>query len=189
MRSQAALLTDKLVLRALQASDAAAIQTLAGDERIADTTANIPHPYPEGAAQHWLREVTEKMACGEQIVFAITSVGDDELLGCISLMDIQDRQAELGYWVGVPYWGRGIASAAVRRLTQHAFQDLHLRCLHARVLCRNPASAKLLLRVGFTHTETRTSTCGYRQQQEPTDYFELIAHDEFEEGLETPILK
>ena len=188
MMPQATLLSDKLILRALRTSDAPAIQVLAGDERIADTTANIPHPYPEGAAQHWLREVTEKMAQGEQAAFAITSVGDDELLGSISLMDIRDGEAELGYWVGVPYWGRGIASAAVQRLVRHAFQDLRLRRLRARVLARNLASATVLLRQGFRHVESKSSTCGYRRQQEPTDFFELVASPETKKALETPIL-
>jgi ribosomal-protein-alanine N-acetyltransferase len=175
MTAQATLLTDELVLRPPQTADASAIQLLAGDERIADTTANIPHPYPDGAAHDWLREVAAATLAGDQLVYAITLAREAQLVGIVSLMDINDAEAELGYWIGVPYWGRGIATGAVACLLEHAFSQMGLRRIHARVLSRNPASARVLLRLGFTHTGTAINTCGYRRQREPTEYYQLLS--------------
>ena len=175
MLSQPTLLIDDLHLRAFTADDAPAIQALAGDERIADTTANIPHPWPDGAAQSWLAEVSEKRARGVHLAYAVTDLESGELMGCISLMDIDAGQAELGYWVGVPFWGRGVATSALRAVVDHAFGDMGLLRLHARVLVRNAASARVLLRLGFIHTGCEDSRCGYRHLREPTDIYELQA--------------
>lgn len=180
MTPQATLLTDDLVLRLPEARDAAAIQLLAGDERIADTTANIPHPYPPGAAELWLKEVAVAMQAGEQLVYVITLARESTLVGVVSLMNIKAAEAELGYWIGVPFWGRGIATSAVRCLVEYCLGQLGLQRIHARVLSRNPASSRVLLRAGFVYSGADVSTCGYRQQQEPTEFYQRISSSELE---------
>lgn len=146
------------------------VQCLAADERIADTTANVPHPYPEGEAERWLADVAERTEVGSLRTFAIT-VGDDTLKGVISLMDLDGDSAEVGFWVGVPYWGRGLAGSALAQLCRLAREELGLRSLRARVLARNAASARVLERCGFVRIERATSRCGYRRRNEPTDHF------------------
>ncbi len=160
-------------MRPLEPRDAPVIQRLAADERIADTTSNIPHPYPEGEAERWLASVAERTAAGTLRVFAITTSDSDELKGVISLMDIDNASAEVGFWVGVPHWGRGLAGGALDQLCTVARDDLGLEALRARVLARNPASARVLERRGFARVERATSRCGYRQHEEPTDHFHL----------------
>lgn len=174
MPAQTTLMADELRLRALQRTDAAAIQELCGDARIADTAANIPHPYPDGAAYSWLVDVAEKTHSGEHLAYAITLAESDELVGVISLMNIASGDAELGYWVGVPWWGRGIASAAVATLVAHAFAELGIQRIQALVLSRNPASSKVLLRAGFGHTGNMPTVCGRNARAEPTDYYALM---------------
>ena len=173
MPAQPSLAADDLLLRPIALTDAARVQELAGDERIADTTANIPHPYPDGEAERWLAEVAGQTAAGEQLSWAITA--EESLLGCVSLMDSAGAEAELGYWVGVPYWGRGIATTAVSSVIACGFEHLGLVRIHARVLSRNTASARVLLRLGFSHTGTEATTCGYRAEEAPTDFYELLA--------------
>jgi RimJ/RimL family protein N-acetyltransferase len=148
------------------------VQCLAADERIADTTANVPHPYPEGEAERWLADVAERTEAGSLRAFAIT-VGDDTLKGVISLTGLDETSAEVGFWVGVPHWGQGLASGALDQLCVLARNELGLASLRARVLVRNPASARVLERRGFVRVERTTSRCGYRQHDEPTDYFLL----------------
>jgi RimJ/RimL family protein N-acetyltransferase len=176
MSAQPTLLVDDLLLRPMALADAARVQELAGDERIADTTANIPHPYPDGEAERWITQLAEQTATGEQLTWAITV--EDRVVGCVSLMDIAGDEAELGYWVGVPYWGRGIATMAVGSVVACAFERLSLKRIHARVLSRNKASARVLLRQGFIHTGNEVTTCGYRREAAPTDYYELVADRE-----------
>jgi ribosomal-protein-alanine N-acetyltransferase len=169
MPVQPTLLANTLLLRPFAIADAARVQELAGDERIADTTANIPHPYPDGEAERWLKGVVEQTATGELLTWAITMEGT--LVGCVSLMQISGGEAELGYWVGVPYWGGGIATTAVRSVLACGFEQLALERIHARVLSRNKASAKVLLRAGFIHRGNESTTCGYRGEEAPTDFY------------------
>ncbi len=149
------------------------MQCLASDERIADTTANIPHPYPEDGAEHWLASVAERTAAGTLRAFAITTADDDTLKGVISLIDLDQTSAEVGFWVGVPHWGQGLAGGALRQLCTLARDELGLETLRARVLARNPASARVLERCGFERMERAAARCGYRQRSEPTDHFLL----------------
>lgn len=172
---QPALSCEDLLLRPFVAGDATRVQLLAGDARIADTTATIPHPYPDGVAEAWIEHTWEKWAAGELASFAIVVARSGELVGAISLMQIENGEAELGYWVGVPYWGRGIAACAARRLVAYGFEELSLQRIHARCLSRNPASGKVLLRAGFTHTGTDKSVCGFQQQAQDTEYYEQLA--------------
>ena len=172
MPAQPVLLANDLLLRPFALADAVRVQELAGDERIADTTANIPHPYPDGEAERWITQVAEQTARGEKFSWAITV--EDRVVGCVSLLDIACDEAELGYWVGVPYWGRGIATTAAGSVVACAFEQLGLKRIHARVLSRNKASAIVLLRLGFTHTGNELTTCGYRGEAAPTDYYELL---------------
>ncbi len=172
-RTDLEIVTEDLRLRPLAEGDADVIQQLAGDERIADTTASIPHPYPEGEASRWIADTLVRRQAGTDLALAIVDKTNDEVLGCISLMRMAQGRAELGYWVGVPYWGRGIATAAVQALVSCAPAEFGLQCIEARVLVRNPASARVLLRAGFRLRETSVSQCGYRQQQEPTEFYEL----------------
>jgi RimJ/RimL family protein N-acetyltransferase len=173
MPIQPNLATDDLLLRPMTLADAVRVRELAGDERIADTTADIPHPYPDGEAERWLAEVAKQTAAREQLSWAITA--EHILLGCVSLMHMTGDEAELGYWVGVPYWGRGIATRAVRSVVACGFEQLGLKRIHARVLSRNKASAKLLLRQGFIHIGNESTTCGYRGEEAPTDYYDRLA--------------
>jgi RimJ/RimL family protein N-acetyltransferase len=61
------------------------------------------------------------------------------------------HQAEIGYWIGVPYWGRGYCSQALRVVARHAFEKLRLQRLYARCFVRNPASSRVLQKLGFVH--------------------------------------
>jgi [ribosomal protein S5]-alanine N-acetyltransferase len=171
---QRVLAAGDLVLRPLRAEDAGSIAQWAGDKRIADTTANIPHPYPPELAQQWILETQDKWASGTDACFAITLAETAELVGAISLMDIADGEAELGYWVGAPWWGRGIASRAAELLIEFAGKELQLARLHARCLARNPASSKVLLRSGFVYLKTEQSVCGFQQENQPTEFFERV---------------
>ena len=173
MPAQPVLLANELQLRPMALADAARVQKLAGDERIADTTANIPHPYPDGEAERWITQVAEQTATGEMLTWAITV--EDSVVGCVSLMNIAGDEAELGYWVGVPFWGRGIATRAAGSVVACAFEQLGLKRIHARVLSRNKASARVLLRLGFIRTGNEITSCGYRAEAAPTDYYELLA--------------
>ncbi|MEP0545458.1 MAG: GNAT family N-acetyltransferase [Rhodothermales bacterium] len=128
---------------------APAIQRLASHPDVAATTL-VPHPYPDDGAVRFVEDlVLPGRAAGTQYAFVIVAGG--EVVGHISVKNV-DRargEAEIGYWIGRPYWGRGYASEAVRRIVAFAFEEIGLRRLYAHVLAHNPASGRVLEKAGF----------------------------------------
>ena len=122
---QPVLETERLLLRPFQLSDAKEVQRLAGDKDIASTTLNIPHPYEDGMAEGWIGTHKGLFEEGKGVVYAITSRDDGRLIGAISLMNIvKNHQAEMGYWIGVPYWGKGYCTEAGKALLRYGFEGI-----------------------------------------------------------------
>ncbi|MFZ1947053.1 MAG: GNAT family N-acetyltransferase [bacterium] len=145
------LKTTRLVLRQFALSDAAEVQRLAGDRAIADTTLEIPHPYEDGMAEQWIATHVPKFEAGEQVALAITLADSSRLVGAVGLA-VQARfdRAEIGYWVGKPYWGRGYCTEASRAVVGWAFAELKLNRIFATHFKRNPASGRVMQKLGMT---------------------------------------
>ncbi|MEM6514079.1 MAG: GNAT family N-acetyltransferase [Pseudomonadota bacterium] len=145
------LTTARLLLRPFSLEDAPEVQRLAGDARVADTTQNIPHPYPDGAAEAWIHSHTQAFRRNQQAVFAITLEETSDLAGAVGLTRLEDHtEAELGYWVGVPFWNRGIATEATLAVLEYGFTTLGLTRIVGWYLNRNPASGRVMLKAGMT---------------------------------------
>ena len=146
----ATLETERLVLRPFFMSDAPVVQRLAGDYAIAKTTATIPHPYEDGMAEEWIATHEPNARAGKGWVWAVTRRADDALLGAVGLGgDAQNESAELGYWIGKPYWGSGFGTEAARAVVAHGFAALNLRRIHARHMAGNPASGRIMQKIGM----------------------------------------
>lgn len=151
-RSRPELLTARLRLRALTANDAAAVESLAGAREVAAGTLNIPHPYARGAVEMWLAGQAAARDRGEMVVFGIELRRSRRLVGCVSLrLELLHQRAELGYWVGVPHWGRGYATEAARACVAYGFEVLRLNRIDAMHFSRNAASGAVLRKAGFRH--------------------------------------
>jgi len=137
--------TARLRLRALRRDDAKAIATLVNDRRIAENTARIPHPYTLADAKDFIALVE---ASETETVFAIT-LGGGRLIGTCGLSRQRGDKIELGYWLGVAYWGEGYATEAARALIDYAFDDLGIDELEAGARVSNPASRRVLEKCGF----------------------------------------
>ena len=85
---------------------------------------------------------------GAHVVFALERRTEPGLIGCAGLI-IDGDAAEIGYWIGQPFWGQGYAAEAVRRLLRLAFAVLGLERVHAEILSDNPASMQVLDKAGF----------------------------------------
>lgn len=174
MKKQPTLKTERLTLRPFKQADAARVRHLAGDERIADMVTTIPHPYPEGLAERWIAGHQVKWASAELATFAIVTKEGSKLIGCISAMNMDGTEAEIGYWLGVDYWGSGFATEACRILVDFCLNRLGIERVHARHLSRNPASGRVLAKSGLSHVGSGVSKCGYRGSTEQVEYYELI---------------
>lgn len=137
--------TARLLLRPFEMSDAPDVQRLAGDIAIADTTLTVPHPYLDGMAEQWIATHAPKFEAGELVNFAIVERQHGELVGAIGLtLETAFDRAELGYWVGRPYWGLGYCTEAAASVVRYGFKRLGLNRIHARYVQRNPASGRVM---------------------------------------------
>ncbi len=147
--------TERLTLRPLTHGDAATVQELAGERAIADTTLLIPHPYPDGAAEEWIATHQPSFAEGKGITLAITLTESQALMGAIGLIIHEGfNHAEMGYWVGVPYWGKGYCSEAAAGLLKYGFETRRFNRIHAHHFGSNPASGKVLTKIGMSYEGT-----------------------------------
>lgn len=144
------LTTERLLLRPFGPADAPDVQRLAGAREIADTTLHVAHPYEPGMAEAWIATHADGAARGERFIFAITRREDGALAGAIGLSVIPaHRRAELGYWIGVPFWRNGYATEAAIAVLDFAFGPLALHRVHAAHFARNPASGRVLVKAGL----------------------------------------
>jgi [ribosomal protein S5]-alanine N-acetyltransferase len=164
------LTTERLLLRPFEPGDATVVRALAGHPDVARTTLNIPHPYPEGAAEAWIATHAGNAATGLGYTWAMVRHTDGLLMGSISLMvTAAHRRAEMGYWLGVPYWNQGYTTEAARRVVAFGLDEVGLHRVQATCLPRNVASARVMEKAGLRFEGLLR---GYIQKQ---DRFEDIA--------------
>lgn len=149
------LFTNRLVLRPFTLDDATDVQRLAGAPEIANTTLLIPHPYPDGAAEEWINTHAAAFAENINANFAITSKETRELIGAISLTFNQStNNAEIGYWVGRPCWNKGFCTEAAHEILRYGFTRRNLTRIHAHHFGSNPASGKVMRKLGMKYEGT-----------------------------------
>lgn len=152
MRSDAqpALTTARLVLRPLAPADAADVQRLAALFEVAGTTVNIPHPYPDDGARAFIAAQRDGWRTDASATWAITH--DGAFIGCVGLQLVArvHGRARLGYWIAPAEWNRGYATEACRAVVAWAFADGWHR-VEADHLCRNPASGRVMQKIGMRH--------------------------------------
>ncbi|RKU38775.1 GNAT family N-acetyltransferase [Candidatus Poribacteria bacterium] len=150
MRTAPPLLTERLLLRSLTLEDAPDVQRLAGEYAVASTVCAIPHPYEDGMAEEWIRSCYNDYEKDEVLHFAITLRTDKNLIGAIGLeLEQEHERAELGYWIGKPYWNHGYATEAAQAVVAYSFETLKLNRIYAYHFTRNPASGRVLEKVGM----------------------------------------
>ncbi len=143
--------TNRLILRPFDLSDAQMVQKYAGDFSVADTTLNVPHPYQIAIAEEWISIHQEKYEKRELINYAITLKPKDVIIGCIGLGLYNKRFDiyELGYWIGKPFWNKGICTEAAKALIKYGFEKHKIHKIIATHILRNPASGKVMKKAGM----------------------------------------
>lgn len=146
------LYTQRLCLRPFEFGDAAEVQRLAGARKVAEMTANIPHPYPDGAAEEWIANHEAAFSARESITLAIRLRETSALLGAVSLgINTHHAHAELGYWIAIPFWGQGFCTEAASALVEFGFQEMDLHRIYSCHYARNPASGRVMQKLGMAH--------------------------------------
>lgn len=136
----------KLLLRTIRNEDIPSLVKYCNNPKISDQIINIPYPYGEEEAKKRISFVLEGLEKGERYVFAITLKGKDELIGEIGLhLDKTNNSAQFGYWIGEPFWGKGLATEALSAILKFGFEELNLNKIYATHYPENKASAKVML--------------------------------------------
>ena len=160
--------TERLALRAPRLEDAKAVAQIANDRRIAENTARIPHPYSLVDAEKFIASVNR----GEgETVFLITR--EKLVLGAVGISTSEHEPPEIGYWLGVKFWGHGYATEAVHAVIDHAFADLDCEALGAGARVTNPASRRVLEKCGFQWTGVGLTRIRALASSAPVDRFRL----------------
>jgi len=165
----AVLETPRLALRVPRPDDANAVAKLANDRRVAENTARLPHPYTAADAQEFIAHVNG--ADGE-LAWLIT-LPNDKIIGACGIAALGGQQPEIGYWLGVPYWGKGYATEAARALIDHAFTELNYETLQAGARVSNPTSRRVLEKCGFQWTGVKLMRSRAMASSAPVDRFRL----------------
>lgn len=166
------LRAERLLLRPFTGTDAERTGELAGDREISDTAIRIPYPYFPELARAWIATHQAEWETGRSVSFAITLEGSGELIGAVGLtLDRENRSAELGFWIGRPYWGMGYASEAARAVVRFAFEELALNRVWAYHLVRNEASRRVLEKTGLRHEGTLRQAVYHRGRYEDVAVF------------------
>ena len=129
--------TERLVVKKIRNSDKERLVTLLGNSEVLKTLSNVPYPYTINDAERWLEIVNRHE-------FKFNIFLDDNLIGGVGLSLDEDEFYELGYWLGVDYWGQGYATEAVKGLLDRAITKLQSPKIKANVYKGNTASAKVL---------------------------------------------
>ena len=160
--------TERLVLRAPRLGDAKTVAALANDRRIAENTARIPYPYKTSDAEDFIAGANKP---GGEGVFLIT-LREGTVIGACGIM-LREETPELGYWLGVPYWGKSYATEALHAVIDYAFTDLAHEALQAGARVTNPASRRVLEKCGFQWTGVGLCRIRAIHSSAPVDRFRL----------------
>jgi len=144
------LVTPRLVLRAPRFSDAPALTRLVDDPGVARMTTGIPHPYPPDAACAWVKQ--KSRGPDEHEAVFVLEATDEGLVGVLGFEPAPLGAVEIGYWLGRPFWGRGLMTEAVRAALAWAGGVWGKRWVTAGHFADNPASGRVLIKADFLYT-------------------------------------
>ena len=160
--------TPRLVLRAPIRGDVPALTRLADNKAIAEKLARLPSPYTRADAIGFVEIFAQR---ADERPYAITL--DGELLGIVGFSYAMGQHPELGYWLGEPFWGKGIMSEAVKGLLEAAFASGFYPVVRARALVDNAASINVLEKAGFKQTGAAEMDQARTNQGKPVFQFRL----------------
>lgn len=132
-------------------TDAPWVQLYLNDKEVTRNLGFVPYPYEPGMAEEWIATHEDEFAQKRQVIFAIADAVQGHLIGSMGLtLNFDHLQAELGYWIGRPFWNQGYGTEAARAVIQYGIEKLELVRVFARPFGYNIASQRLLQKAGMT---------------------------------------
>jgi len=144
--------TERLLLAPLAEHHLNRFMAVAGERSVADTTISVPHPLTEAAARAWILQAMTESAAGRGVHFAVLlGLRDGAFIGYAGIrgIDGEHHAGDLSFWLGAAYGGNGYATEAARAVVDFGFANLQLNRICAYHMVRNPASGRVLAKLGF----------------------------------------
>src|SRR5581483_6287934 len=150
--------TSRCILRTPTCADAPSLAKHANNRKVWLNVRDLfPHPYTVSDAEKWIERVAS-----EEPAYSFAIVAGGEAVGGIGLkrgVDVERVTAEFGYWLGEEFWGRGIATEAVKAITDYGFSQLGLVRIFAIPLANNVASSRVLEKAGYEKECVMRNAC------------------------------
>ena len=162
--------TERLILSQLQEEDLPFVTEYLQDKIFSDLTSNIPYPYTREHAEFWMKMSRESFENNTGYTFAVRNK-EGKILGAIGLHDREDDKAELGYWMGKPFWNKGYITEAATALIGFGFQELQLNKIYATYFLQNPASGRIMEKVGMEQEALLT-----QHVRKGEEYFDIMMY-------------
>lgn len=170
--------TNRLRLRPARESDTADIATQANHPLVAKGTLRMPHPYTPMDARKYVHVAYEGRASGLWLSCLLERKGDAAFIGLMGLnLTPEYRRGELGYWLGVPYWNKGYATEAAAALIDYGFQTLDLIRIQANHFVDNPASGRVMQKLGMRYEGTLRSYFIRFGEPKDTAFYGILRED------------
>lgn len=167
----------QVCMRPLDEGDIAPILELASAPEIAANTF-VPHPYPPEAAVEFVQKCRENWRYDEDFVFAIIDKSGGQFAGAMGVHPKEKHNlAEVGYWLGTGFWGRGLATAALRLVVQFGFEQLGLNRIEARHFVGNPASGRVMQKAGMRREGRHRQAVRHRDQYKDVISYAILRED------------
>ncbi len=163
--------TARLVMRAPATRDLDDIVSLANNQKIAEMTATVPHPYTRRDAEAWL----QKVRAGNGHSKVLFAKGEKRVMVGVAGFGHrgEEHNPEIGYWIGEPFWKQGFATEAARALIDHAFSETGIDALSASCRIHNEASRRVIEKCGFSWASTGLNQIKALGASVPVDRFVL----------------
>ncbi|WP_054955564.1 GNAT family N-acetyltransferase [Paenibacillus dakarensis] len=148
--SNITITTDRLAIRLFHSSDAPEVARLCNNYNIYKNTLYLPYPYAVQDALSWISSHLTNFQKNKSYEFAITDKATGQLYGAIGLSNNQSfRHGEIAYWIGEAFWGKGYATEAAQAMLDYAFKEKKYHKVFARHFGSNPASGRVLQKIGM----------------------------------------
>ena len=173
----AVLANESIKMRSFEPTDIAPVLALASASEIAENTF-VPHPYSQDAAEEFVNRVRQQWSLDEAYVFAILDRSSDAFVGAMGIHpEGKHNSAEVGFWIGKPFWGRGLATSALRLLIRFGFQQLHLNRIEAGHLVHNAASGRVMQKADMRCEGIRRQALLHRNQYKDVVWYAILRED------------
>lgn len=165
--------TERLILSKLEEKDIPFIVEYLQHRIYSDLTSNIPYPYTESDARFWLRMSKDAFENNTGYTFGIRNK-EGHIIGAIGLHDREDDKAELGYWLGIPYWSKGYVTEAAKAIVDFGFNELGFHKIFATHFLHNPASGRIMEKIGMEQEAVLI-----QEIKKDGEYFDLVRYSIF----------